>query len=289
VRSGAIGRIASVEHLEPINWYHFAHSYVRGNWSRESESSSMLLSKSCHDIDWLSYVICQRALRVSSFGSLMEFRPERKPAGAGTRCVDCAIESTCTYSALRIYNGRGEAGFADIVRRTSDTGDLLDALRTSSYGRCVYEGTNDAVDHQVVTIEYEGGATASFTAVAFSDLHGRQTRIFGTEGTIEGDGTTFTVRQFRTGTVETHTPRSAEDSSALGDHGGADGDIVDEFLAAVAGQVAPDDVSGPETTLETHRITWAAERARVSGAVVTLGGPEIAATPFRTNRQEVAT
>jgi predicted dehydrogenase len=156
------------------------------------------------------------------------------------------------------------------VRRSSATGDLDDALRTSSYGRCVYEGRNDAVDHQVVTIEYEGGTTASFTAVAFADIHGRQTRIFGTEGSLEGDGTSFTVRQFRSGAVETHTPRSAEESSALGDHGGADGDIVDEFLAAVMGEVTPDDLSGAAASLETHRIVWAAERARLTGSVVSL-------------------
>lgn len=272
VRSGVIGRIASVEHLEPIGWYHFAHSYVRGNWSRESDSSSMLLSKSCHDIDWLSYVIGQRALRVSSFGSLLEFRPERKPLGAGTRCTSCAVEPTCTYSAPRIYHGRGSGHFADIVRRGSESGDLMDALRTSDYGRCVYHGGNDAVDHQVVTIEYDGGATASFTAVAFADIHGRQTRIFGTEGSIEGDGTSFTVRHFQTGAVETHTPRTAEESQDLGDHGGADGDIVAEFLAATTGDVAKDELSGPEATLETHRITWAAERARLTGTVVTLNG-----------------
>ena len=36
LNSGAIGELVSVEHLEPIGWWHFAHSFVRGNWRRMS-------------------------------------------------------------------------------------------------------------------------------------------------------------------------------------------------------------------------------------------------------------
>ena len=67
---GAIGDVVAVEHLEPVGWWHYAHSYVRGNWRREDESNPMLMAKCCHDVDWLSFVVDRPAVRVSSFGSL---------------------------------------------------------------------------------------------------------------------------------------------------------------------------------------------------------------------------
>ena len=40
---------------------------------------------------------------ISSFGGLRHFRKEAKPAAAGdaTRCLDCPMESSCTYSAKK--------------------------------------------------------------------------------------------------------------------------------------------------------------------------------------------
>src|SRR4029453_3996453 len=96
--SGRIGDVVTVEHLEPVGWWHHAHAFVRGNWRREDLSSSMLMAKSCHDIDWPAYVVGRPAVRVSSFGGLYHFGPEHRPSGAADRCLDCAVESDCPYS-----------------------------------------------------------------------------------------------------------------------------------------------------------------------------------------------
>jgi hypothetical protein len=47
-----------------------------------------------------------------------------------------------------------------------DIESVSEMLKTTNYGKCVYEADNDVVDHQVVNIEYEGGTTASLTMSA---------------------------------------------------------------------------------------------------------------------------
>ncbi|KAL2154122.1 hypothetical protein VTH82DRAFT_2798 [Thermothelomyces myriococcoides] len=120
-----IGDILSVVHTEPVGWWHFAHSYVRGNWRREKTSAPSLLTKSCHDIDVLLWLLCSPAdgsaqdclpphlpSTVTSTGSLQYFKRSRKPvqAGSATNCLSCPIEATCKYSAKRIYVGPELAG-----------------------------------------------------------------------------------------------------------------------------------------------------------------------------------
>ena len=51
IADGAIGDIVTIQHLEPVGYFHFAHSFVRGAWRRADESGPLLLTKSCHDLD----------------------------------------------------------------------------------------------------------------------------------------------------------------------------------------------------------------------------------------------
>ncbi len=202
--SGALGEVVSVEHLEPVGWWHHAHSFVRGNWRREDESNPMLMAKCCHDVDWLSFIVDRPARRVSSFGSLTHFTAANKPAGAGSRCLDCAVEPQCPYSARRIYLERVPDRSAriwplSVLADPVDEAAITAALRDGPYGRCVYDCDNDVVDHQVVNIEYEGGVTASLTMTAFTPMAFRKTRIFGTHGMLEGDGYAISVFDFLTG------------------------------------------------------------------------------------------
>ena len=52
---GRIGELVTIEHTENIGYWHFAHSYVRGNWRRTVETSPMILAKACHDLDLLRW------------------------------------------------------------------------------------------------------------------------------------------------------------------------------------------------------------------------------------------
>jgi predicted dehydrogenase len=278
VRSGRIGRIVSVQHLEPVGWWHFAHSYVRGNWRREQDSSSLLMAKCCHDLDWLGHVIGSTPSRVASFGRLSHFRPENRPPGAGSRCTDCAVEPDCSYSALRIYPSRlGEPGWDHwplaVLTPTPTAESVHTALAEGPYGRCVFDCDNDVVDHQVVALDYANGVTATHTVTAFTPMGGRRTRIFGTDGFIDGDGVTLTVQGFGQGPQapsETLAPGEPGDDPTT--HEDGDRNLVAAFVTACATRDPAPILSGPHESVASHRVVWAAEHARRTGTVVTLDG-----------------
>jgi predicted dehydrogenase len=275
VDAGRLGQVVSVQHLEPVGYLHQAHSYVRGAWGREDGATFMLLSKSCHDLDWLQYVVGRSVRRVASFGALTHFRPENKPDGAADRCLDCGVEPACPYSAVRFYSRRLERGpgwplDAVIERYTED--DLLAALRHGPYGRCVYAGDNDVVDHQVVAMEFDGGPTGSFVMTGFNAGGHRRTRLFGTHGELDGDGETVRVHDFLTDATEVLEAVAPGDATAAGGHGGGDWGLMDAFVRAVATGDRSHVLSGPRASLEAHLAVFAAERARRDGVVITVPG-----------------
>ncbi|MFW9786186.1 MAG: Gfo/Idh/MocA family protein, partial [Candidatus Thorarchaeota archaeon] len=206
IDSGLIGEVISLQRLEPVGYWHQAHSFVRGNWRNEKESSFMLLAKSCHDLDWIRYIMGKSCTTVSSFGSLSHFRSENKPETAGSNCLECDYEPECPYSAKRFYLKlfeRGRTGWPlSTISSEMTKGAIIRELRYGPYGRCVYECDNDVVDHQVVNMEFEGGETASFTMTAFTRARQRETRIFGTRGEIYGNGTKIQIHEFLRGKTE---------------------------------------------------------------------------------------
>ncbi|MEE6262886.1 Gfo/Idh/MocA family protein [Plantactinospora sonchi] len=274
---GVIGRLVSVQHLEPIGWWHYAHSFVRGNWSNSHTSGPLLLTKSCHDIDWLLHLFGSAPTQVSSFGGLSHFRADQRPEGATSTCLNCPVEASCPYSAPRLYLsclGDPEREFWPLSAVTTDhtPAGVEAALRTGPYGRCVYTSTNDVVDHQVVTMSFADGATCSFTLTAFTPMSGRHTRLFGTHGSIEGDSSALHITDFRTDRRWTVDTGAGAGSTAAEGHHGGDAAMTDTFLAAVAegnSSLIPSDAA---SSLLSHRVVWAAEHARNTGNVVHLAG-----------------
>ncbi|KAF2401941.1 NAD(P)-binding protein [Trichodelitschia bisporula] len=111
-----IGDVISMEHTEPVGWWHMAHSFVRGNWRREDVTAPILLTKSCHDMDFLLWLLSaptdpskgdppHMPALITSTGMLTHFRKSRKPLAAGpaTNCLSCPIEQSCIYSAKNVY------------------------------------------------------------------------------------------------------------------------------------------------------------------------------------------
>lgn len=272
IGSGALGDIVSIQHLEPVGTAHYAHSFTRGNWRNEKESSFMLLQKCCHDVDWLRYIMGKHCTGVQSFGSLHYFKAANKPAGAADRCLDCAahVEETCPFSAKHIYIDGAKTGLGWLLGAvTTDHTEegITAALREGPYGRCVFACDNDVVDHQVVNMLFADGTTAAMTMTAFSNAGGRQTRIFGTKGEINGDSRHIHIGDHLTGKWTVVDTEIDNDGGIGTGHGGGDFGIVEAFVSALEHNDPSRISSGIDETLESHLIVFAAERSRHANTV----------------------
>jgi predicted dehydrogenase len=273
---GRLGQLVHVLHEERIGAWHFAHSYVRGNWHREATSSPMLLAKACHDLDLLGWWMGAAVRSVVSTGRLAHFRPERAPAGATERCLDCPAAPDCPYDAGHLYLERfaGHDGWPiEVVTDDASPAGRRAALRTGSYGRCVYLGDNDVLDHQVVVLDFDGGVTATLVVNAFHPHIDRRLTLTGSHAELRGslaDGTLELVdhRSGRVSPVEVEAGDDADDG-----HGGGDAELMRDFAARVAARRAGGTLPSPTglaDAVTSHRLAFAAEAARKEGRALRL-------------------
>ncbi len=258
MHNGSIGEVISIQHLEPIMHVHMSHSYVRGNWHNSKETTPIILAKSCHDLDILKWMLEKHCRQISAFGDLKWFRKENAPEGSTDRCVNgCAVEAGCPYSAKRIYyDKRSWLHHFDLPEDQSKQGDaIMEYLKNSNYGRCVYRMDNDQPDHYTTNILFEDNITAAFSMEAFTSYEGRRTRVMGSMGDIVGDMTGFTHTDFRTGKVT----EWKQDSDT---HGGGDWRLVADWVQAIAAQDPSLLSSTIDASIESHVMGFAAEKSR---------------------------
>jgi predicted dehydrogenase len=267
VTSGRLGEIVSFEWNENLAYWHFAHSFVRGRWANSQTSAPMILTKCCHDLDLLVWML-GRPQKVASFGSLTHFGPDRVGPEIPDRCTDgCPISGDCPYFAPRIYIERDPGAWArDPVSLDHSPEALRRGLEAGPYGRCVYRSDNDVVDHQVVLLQFENGLSASLTMQGASPVEGRTLRIDGMRATLFGNEARkqLEVHDHRTGAVETLHPEFSERG-----HGGGDAGVMHDFVQAL--QTGKRHVlTSAADSLVSHLLAFAAEEARVSQRVVDM-------------------
>jgi predicted dehydrogenase len=274
VQSGIIGDVVSMQHLEAIEHIHMSHSFVRGNWHNSKESTPIILAKSCHDLDILHWITGKPCTRIFAMGDVRYFTKENKPPNAAKRCLDCLVENECIYSAKRIYlTNRTWLYVMDLPEDESLHEEIItDELRTTNYGRCVYDMENDQPDHYITSIEFDGTITAAFSMEAFTSYGGRHTRIMGTRGDIVGDMQTLRVTDFLT---RERTVWDARDIADLEEyrhagHGGGDWRLMRDFVQAVSKQDSSLLVSSISESMESHSMAFKAEESRMSGGAEKL-------------------
>ena len=268
VDSGELGNIISINHRTSVGLDRTAHGFVRGLWRKEAVTNPMLMSKCCHDIDFLLWLTKTPCRKLTSFGSLRWFKEKNAPEGSAARCVDCKVESRCPFSTVDLYRVRRDwiANFDVPEGKTIDE-VIEEQLRYGLYGRCVYRCDNDVVDHQIVSMEMESEVTINFSMDVFTVKDNRETHICLTEGEIDGDETRLKVCRFRGVKEEVY---DFSDLAHQPFHAGADLNIVADFIDAIQ-KNRRNVVTSIEQSVESHRICFEAERSRKEQRTILFG------------------
>lgn len=275
VESGVLGDIMTINASEGVGTWHQTHSYVRGHWAVVEKATPMIIAKSCHDMDIISWLVDRPCRRVSSSGALTYFCENNAPKGAPARCTDgCPVGMTCPYNALLYANKhRHWLQYVYDFEKDATLEQIREWLTQSPWGRCVYRCDNTAVDHQVVSMAFEGDATATFTMTAFAS--GRNIEIYGTHGKLRGgsavkrlSGADIVVSEHATGNEHRHGVNSAVGGYA--GHGGGDPGLVVALYDEMMKDSPADMHSSIHKSVESHVMGFAAEEARLSGTTVHL-------------------
>ncbi len=273
--SGRLGKIMSINHEECVGNEHQSHSFVRGNWGNEEKSSTMLLQKSCHDMDILQWLIGKKCKKVQSFGARSYFTAENAPEGAPDYCIEgCPHADTCYYNAVKLYLERTneETWFRAHAAQETDPSDerIREVISTTQYGKCVYKCDNNVVDHQTVNMLFEDDITVTFSMNAFNS-GGRFIHIMGTKGELNAaldSESPIKVFDFATRQTE-EIPIIGEDGIA-GGHAGGDNGIIETLYAYLNKTYTGKSVPEINESYNNHLITFAAEESRKTGKVIDI-------------------
>lgn len=272
LKSKRLGKLIHIDHTEQIAYWHFAHSYARGNWRNTDIAAPMIMAKSCHDLDLLQQYADSPCESLSSVGSLAWFKPENAPAGCADRCLDCKYRDTCSYSAKIKYLDQWEKdghphwwpwNVLSVERLTREV--LENALRNGPYGRCVFKCDNNVADNQCVMLSFQNGVKATFKVSAFTKDAGRITVFYCSDGQIVYEESKGTVieRPF-IGDDAVYHAQNAKD--AFG-HGGGDEGLVAKLYDVLSNNARDVDTS-LDKSVESHLMAIAAEDSRVRGGEV---------------------
>jgi len=271
INSNRLGKLIQIDHSEQIAYWHFAHSYVRGNWRNLKVSAPMIMAKSCHDLDLLQEYANSKVLSLSSYGDLNLFKKENKPEGAASRCLDCKYKEECPYSAYWKYImeweelGKPQCWPFNVISNKVLTKEVItDSLRKGPYGRCVFECDNDVVDNQTVAIKFENGVQATFKVSAFTKDCGRITILNFTYGQVVYEESKGTIIERPFNKKDIVYKYNIEDEYG---HGGGDVGLVN-YLYKVLTDTSCSVTTSLENSIESHLMAIAAEDSRLNGGKV---------------------
>ena len=278
---GTIGDVIHIHMTNQVGYQHESVSFVRGKYAREEIcGSGMLLSKCSHDLDIMSWLMGDNVpATISSVGSVIQFKEEKAPEGAGTHCLNnCPLERDCPYSARRLYIEH-PLRWANNVWHDTHSNPTTDEEKEAilrqpdnPFSRCVYRCDINIVDHQSVLIHFRDGAIGTFSMNGGASTPRRMMHITGTKGEIYGD---FERERFHVRLIDPEAPGGYTERTLdisdfqQGDaHGGGDRSIVLDFVALLRGERTSPGCPTLEDSIVGHRMVFLAEKSRLAGGAV---------------------
>ncbi len=169
VDGGELGEIVTVQAINNVPY----GSVYYHSWYRDSSlTGGLFLQKSTHDIDYITYILGKRPVRVMANTAKMHFKGS-KPAGL--RCEDCEEYHQCPESSFVVRNYLKEEPTGEYCCFAEDTGneDVGAAIFTCEDGTIISY-------HQTFLVKNEAGR--------------RGARFIGTKASAEFDFYTATLR-----------------------------------------------------------------------------------------------
>jgi len=256
IDSKELGEVVNIQHNENVGYFHYAHSYVRGNWRNTNISSPFIVAKACHDFDILLYLLGKSSIRLSSMGDLTFFHKGNFDEETMTkRDTDNPSFDSNPYSAVNIYSG-------DLIKSVVFNKDSEEKfkkeLETSQYGKNVFASDNNVADTQVTIMEFEDKKFATFNLSAFTNLNHRSIKVMCTYGEIRGSEATGEVQIWPFGKA----PRTVIPKKLDSGHGGADAGFMINFMETYLNGKEFD--STISKSIESHVMAYAAEESRIN-------------------------
>ena len=125
---------------------------------------------------------------------------------------------------------------------------------------------NDVVDHQSTVLLFENGKTATHTMTAFSKEIYRDIKIYGTKAELVGvmENNEIEVRTFGGNVKKIEVDISC---AKTGGHSGGDFCMMSELYKVLDGKEGKG-VTYLDVSIESHLMSFAAERSRLNGGAV---------------------
>jgi len=275
IKDGEIGNVATISQTENIAFWHFALSYARGPWRNMSESTPTIVAKCCHDLDMLLWLMDKKCVSVSSFGKNFYFNKDNAPAGSAEYCVDCSeeVRKKCLYNAFELYPKKMKEGVIGGTAKYRES-DVVEVIKQKKdvISKCIFHTGSDAIDNQVVNMNFNDGSTAQLTMTAFSGRCDRSISVHGTKGDIRGDVSTgkiyLTKFGEKTEEIDVNTKYNKLGGRLSDGHGGGDAYLYKDFIDYITNDSKSFTRTTISQSIESHILGFKAEESRLNGGKV---------------------